>query len=193
MHFGRNDVGVGGIGQILRQLATLACVNGVVIVAFQLCFLVIIVRENAGYVLCSYLPRDDHCPADMPLDVLRRWNDGARTLLPQLQLLSLLTLVNLPRTTFRNQRSASSSRREIGAPASAPLPLFSPSTSRQHLTALERGRRKLSPLIGKAAVRDARCRPPAKSGCVTAASPGGSYPVPPSDEQSIGLQEMLKT
>lgn len=48
MRFGRNDVGVGGIGQILRQLATLACVNGVVVVAFQLCFLVIIVRDNAG-------------------------------------------------------------------------------------------------------------------------------------------------
>lgn len=126
MAFGSNEIGVGrNVREVLRHLSLLASVNGVVIVFFQLSLLVAIAVDNTG------------------------WDKAALIFLPGLQLLSMLTLVNMPRITTRVQESRQHTFFENdGVDFNTSLPFVANSPGRP-LSTLERGRRKLCPFSGK--------------------------------------------
>lgn len=126
MAFGSNEIGVGrNVREVLRHLSLLASVNGVVIVFFQLSLLVAIAVDNTG------------------------WDKAALIFLPGLQLLSMLTLVNMPRITTRVQESRQHTCFENDTvDFNTALP-FVANSPRLPLSTLERGRRKLCPFSGK--------------------------------------------
>lgn len=115
----------------------------------------------------------------------RSWSNGALIFLPALQLLSLLTLVNLPRSTIRVQASRRQSFfHSSSSPGSPTLPLFVPPPARQPLSPLERGRRKLGP-VGKWGRRIGRARSQREK--APPAAPVGAR----SGGRVLGLEEML--
>lgn len=113
------------------------------------------------------------------------WVDAALVFLPQVQLLAVLTLVNLPRMTAQAQVSDS---QHESAPSGG---LPSPAASRPARSPLQRGRRKLAPLASKFS-RGSRSEKTSGSRSLPPSSPKATSPGPQQEASALDFLEMLE-